>query len=81
MTTASLIRAKETVSIAIGGMTIGVHTRDSSFQRMIEDRYMGFLETSAPSHFDFDVELYEPSESSPADDALEVRFPCTMESG
>jgi hypothetical protein len=66
--------AKEAVSIEIGGMAIALHTQDSSFRRLIENRYAGFVGTSPSSHFDFDIDLYEPSEPSPADDRLEVKI-------
>jgi hypothetical protein len=65
---------KETVSIEIGGMPIAVRTDDPSFRRLIEKRYAGFMGTSAGSHFEFDVELYEPSGCPPVNDDLEVKL-------
>jgi hypothetical protein len=64
---------KETVSIEIGGMPIAVRTDDPSFRRLIEHRYAGFVGTSGSSHFQFDIDLYEPSGSAAADDELEVK--------
>jgi hypothetical protein len=61
-----------TVSIEIGGMAIAVRTDDPSFQRLIENRYAGFVGTSPTPLCEFDIDLYEPSEST-ADDDLEVR--------
>jgi len=73
MTTALLATAKEAVSIEIGGMAIALRMHDPSFRRLIENRYAGFVGNSSSSHFEFDIELYEPSESAPADYGLEVK--------
>jgi hypothetical protein len=74
MTTAVAITEKESVSIEIGGMSIAVRTDDPSFRRLIEDRYAGFVGTSASSHFEFDIDLYELSGLAAADDELEVKI-------
>ncbi len=71
----SLVQAeKEVVSIEIGGMPIAVRTDDPSFRRLIENRYAGFVGTLPSSRFQFDIDLYEPTESSAADDDLEVKL-------
>jgi hypothetical protein len=64
---------KTTVSIEIGGMAIALRTDDRSFQRLIENRYAGFVGSSARSQFEFDIDLYEPAGPAAADDELEVR--------
>jgi hypothetical protein len=74
MTTTLPTTAKETVSIEIGGMAIALRTQNPSFRQMIENRYAGFLGTSRSSHFEFDIDLYEGSESAPANDDLEVKI-------
>lgn len=74
MSTAVLTTAKETLSIEIGRMTISLHTYDSQFRRLVEDRYAGFLGTSTHSHFDFDIDLCEPSECVSTEDELHVRM-------
>ncbi|MFZ0941011.1 MAG: hypothetical protein WAN63_16380, partial [Candidatus Sulfotelmatobacter sp.] len=53
---------------------IALRTHDPSFRQLIENRYEGFVGTSPSSHFEFDIDLYEPSESGPADDGLEVKI-------
>jgi hypothetical protein len=73
MTATLAINEKETVCIEIGGMSIAVRTDDPSFRRLVEDRYSGFVGTSASSHLEFDVDLYEPSGPAAADDELEVK--------
>jgi len=73
MTTTFATIAPETISIEIGGKAIALRTQDPSFHRVIENRYAGFVRTSADPHLEFDIDLCEPSESS-ADDALEVRM-------
>jgi hypothetical protein len=65
--------AKEAVSIEIGGMAIALRTPDPSFHRLIENRYTGFVGTSAASNLLFDIDLCEPSESE-VDDDLEVKI-------
>jgi hypothetical protein len=74
MTTSLPTTAEAAVSIEIGGMAIALRTHDPSFRQLIENRYAGFVGTSPSSHFDFDIDLYEPSESAPADDGLEVKI-------
>lgn len=74
VTTALPTTVPEAVSIEIGGMAIGVRTHDSSFRRLIENRYASFVGNSPSSHFDFDIDLYEPSESASPDDGLEVKI-------
>ena len=74
MTTVLPTTAKETVSIEIGGTAIALHTEDALFRRLIENRYEGFVGTSPSSRFHFDIDLYEPSESAPAEDGLDVKI-------
>ena len=74
MTSVLPTTAKETVSIEIGGTAIALHTEDALFRRLIENRYEGFVGTSPSSRFHFDIDLYEPSESAPAEDGLEVKI-------
>ena len=74
MTTAIPTAATDAVSIEIGGMTIAVRTHDSSFRRLIENRYAGFVGNSPNSNFEFDIDLLEPSEFSEVDHGLEVKI-------
>jgi hypothetical protein len=74
MTTTLATTAKASVSIEIGGMAIALRTDDRSFQRLIENRYTGFVGTAPNSRLEFDIDLYEPSGPSPADDELEVKI-------
>ncbi len=74
MTTLVATTAKEALSIEIGGMAIALRTQDPSFRRLIENRYAGFVGDSPSSRFEFDIDLYEPSQSAPADDELEVKI-------
>ncbi|HZW96555.1 MAG TPA: hypothetical protein VFF64_26670 [Candidatus Eremiobacteraceae bacterium] len=74
MSASVILTAKHTVSVEIGGTTIALHTLDPSFRRAIENRYAGFLGSSADSHFAFDIDLCEPSESAPADDELHLQM-------
>ncbi len=74
MTTTFAATEKAIVSVDIGGMAIALRTDDASFQRLIANRYAGFIGTSPPTHFEFDIDLYEPSEPAPASDELEVKI-------
>jgi hypothetical protein len=79
MTTAIPIAAPEALSIEIGGMSIGLRTHDSSFRRLIERRYAGFVGRSPNPDFEFDIDLYEQDihekrEAAPADRGLEVKL-------
>ena len=74
MTATLTATAKESVLIEIGGMATALRTDDPSFQRLIENRYAGFVGASPRSHFEFDIDLYEPSGPAPADDELEVKM-------
>ena len=73
MTTAGTT-AKEAVSIEIGGMTIALRTDDPSFRKLIENRYLSFLATSQRPQLEFEIDLCEPSEPTPADDDLQVKM-------
>ena len=64
----------EVVSIEIGGMAIALRTHDPLFRQVIENRYAGFVGSARSPHFEFDIDLYEPSEPVPADDELEVKI-------
>lgn len=64
---------RETVPIEIGGMTIALRSDDRLFLRQLADRYEGFVGSTRLAHFEFDVDLYEPSEPPATDDDLKVR--------
>jgi hypothetical protein len=64
---------KATVSIEIGGMAIALRTDDPSFQRLVENRYAGFVGASPNSHFEFDIDLCEPPEAGAVEE-LQVKF-------
>jgi len=66
--------AQSAISIEIGGMAIALHTRDSAFRRMLEDRYAGFIKPSVNPQFQFDIDVLESSETSRADDDVQVKL-------
>jgi hypothetical protein len=74
MTTDLATPAKEAVSVEIGGMAIALRTQDPSFRRLLENRYAGFVGNTPSALFELDIDLYEDSESTTADDELEVRI-------
>lgn len=51
-------------------MAVRVNTADPKFLRMLEDRYAGFVSTSAQPEIEFDVEL---TEARPGDPDADVR--------
>ena len=62
------------IYIEIGGMAIALRTQDSVFRQLIENRYAGFINSSANPQFQFDIDLFEPSETSQADDDVQVKL-------
>jgi hypothetical protein len=62
----------EVVTIEVGGVSIALHTQDAAFRQEIENRYQGFVEARATPHFEFELDLYEPSESSAVSQELTV---------
>ncbi|HWY58740.1 MAG TPA: hypothetical protein VNZ03_30025 [Terriglobales bacterium] len=73
MRQSSQISASDGVAIEIGGMAIGLRTRDPAFRELLENRYAGFIQPSADPQFEFDIELFEPSETSHADEDAQVK--------
>ncbi len=65
--------AQPAIVIEIGGMAIALHTQDHAFRRMLEDRYAGFIKPSANPQFQFDIDLFEPSMTSQADEDVQVK--------
>jgi hypothetical protein len=67
-------QSRDSISIEIGEMPILLRTRDASFRRMLEDRYAGFVASSAAPQFQFDIDLSEPAGEIHADKDVEVRM-------
>ena len=66
--------AQPAIVIEIGSMAIALHTQDHAFRRMLEDRYAGFIKPSANPQFQFDIDLFEPSMTSQADEDVQVKL-------
>jgi hypothetical protein len=73
----SEIAASNTVTIEIGGMAISLRTEDSSFRELLENRYAGFTVPAHNPQFEFDIDLFEPSETTHANEDVCV----TLEGG
>jgi hypothetical protein len=56
------IAASDSLAIEIGGMAIALRTQDPAFRELIENRYTGFIKSSPHSAFEFDIDLFEPSD-------------------
>ncbi len=56
------------ITVEIGGMPILLHTQDNSFRQLLAHRYAGFVDSSTPPRFEFDIELTTPRASAPDDD-------------
>ncbi len=54
--------ASDSVAIEIGGMAIALRTSDMPFRRMLEDRYTGFIKPEVAPQFEFEMELFDPSD-------------------
>ena len=80
MSHSSEVALTDAVAIGIGGMAIALHTQDFGFRQLLEDRYAGFIEGGSHPQFDFDIELFDPSdqfeiaETKHADDDVQVRL-------
>jgi len=74
MSAMSTTAAVESVCIEIGGIAVALQAEDPSFRRMVEDRYSGFVGKSEAAQCDFEIDLYDSSESVPIDDQLEVKL-------
>jgi hypothetical protein len=56
------------ITVEIGEMPIRLHTQDDSFRQLLARRYAGFVNSSRPPRFEFDIELATPSVNAAADD-------------
>jgi hypothetical protein len=65
--------ARSAVVVEIGGLSIGLHTGDPDFRRMIQERYAGYVSSSTEASFDFDIELAPPGTES-GDEDLQVTW-------
>lgn len=62
------MNASYQITVEIGGMPILLHTRDNSFRQLLARRYAGFVDSSAPARFEFDIELAAPAGTTPDED-------------
>ena len=62
------VAARSRADICIGGISVGVHSSNAAFLRLLDDRYAGFIEHSASPDYEFEVELTPPREGSADDD-------------
>jgi len=74
MSHASQFPVNDQIAIEIGGMTIALRTHDPAFRQLLEKRYAGFIDSSANPQFEFDIDLFEPSEATHGDDDVQVRL-------
>jgi hypothetical protein len=61
------------VTIDIGSVPVLLRTQDASFRDLLENRYAGFLSSSANCRCEFDVELVEPREQPDEDVQVTMR--------
>lgn len=66
--------AAESVCIEIGGIALALHIQDSSLRCMLENRYSGFVGNFQPPQCEFEIDLYDSSEPTPASDELDVKL-------
>jgi hypothetical protein len=74
MILASQIVASDAIAIEIGGMAIALRTQDPAFRQLLENRYTGFIPSSCNPQFEFDIDLFEPSETMHADEDVQVKM-------
>jgi len=63
------------VTIEIGGIPILLRSGNADFCRMIEQRYAGFVNSSAASAYQFEIELESPAEPSDEDARVSKQGP------
>ena len=61
------------ITLEIGGMPILLRMQDASFREMLALRYVGFVGSSLPPKFEFDVELTPPSGDPDEDVDVQMR--------
>jgi hypothetical protein len=74
MSHTSQLAASDVVAIEIGGMAIALRTQDPGFRQLLENRYAGFIMSSANAQFEFDIDLFGPLEASHADEDVQVKL-------
>lgn len=67
------VAARSRADIAIGRMTVGVHSSNEAFLQLLADRYAGFMDFTSAPDYEFDVELAPSGEVSPDDDVRVFR--------
>jgi len=72
MTHGTQIAASDAIEIEIGGMAIALRTHDPVFRQLLENRYAGFIKSASVPHFEFEIDLFEPSETMHADEDVQV---------
>lgn len=53
------------ITVEIGGMPILLHTQDDAFRQMLARRYAGFVGSTLPPRYEFEVELATPPVNAP----------------
>jgi hypothetical protein len=74
MSPSSQLAASDAVAIEIGGIAIALRTQDRAFRELLVNRYSGFIKSSANPQFEFDIDLFEPAETTQADEDVQVRL-------
>jgi hypothetical protein len=64
---------RDAVAIGIGGVTVSVRAADPAFLMMLEQRYSGFIASSARADYHFDLELIPTGHVASAASDLTVR--------
>lgn len=65
--------ARDRADICIGGISVGVRSSNQAFLQLLDQRYAGFIQRSAPPDYEFNVELIAPAAGSPDDDVRVYR--------
>src|SRR5436305_13227033 len=62
----------EGVRVEIGGMPIFLRTEDAGFQKLLRERYAGFLDSDREVDFEFDIDLQNSSAGRVPDEDVKV---------
>ena len=67
-------RTDHTVILDIGGTSISFRSASDNFCRLLEKRYAGFMNPSAPVKYEFDVKIAPPPETLADEDVRVTRL-------
>jgi hypothetical protein len=66
------VNSRNAIAVDIGGLPILLRSGDPSFLQLLAARYAGFVNSSSPPRFAFDIDLVAPSSAMESDEDVRV---------